>query len=69
MNYALKLAILKSRRNQVDIAREVRIFESRLSKIVNGYIEPSWDEKGRIAEVLGQKPEELFEKDEIHNVG
>ena len=60
MNYVLKLAILKNGQNQVDIAREAKIFESRLSKIVNGYIEPSMEERQRIAEALGVVVTDIF---------
>ncbi len=60
MNYNLKFAILKSGKNQSDIAREAEIFESRLSKIVNGYFPPKLSEQRRIAEALGKSRSELF---------
>lgn len=60
MNYNLKFEILKSGRNQIDIARETRICESRLSKIVNDYFDPKQEEKERLASVLGKPVSELF---------
>ncbi len=60
INFDLKFAIIKSGKNQIDIAREALIQESKLSKIVNGYIEPSKEEKERIAEALGRMKVELF---------
>jgi transcriptional regulator with XRE-family HTH domain len=62
MNYNLKFTIIKSGKNQILIARQAEIQESRLSKIVNGYVEPTVEEKKRIAKVLECTVEFLFDK-------
>ena len=54
------LAILKSKRNQIEIAREAKIQESKLSKIVNGYINPTQEEMQAIASVLNCEIETIF---------
>jgi hypothetical protein len=53
MNVALKLAILKSRKRQWQIAREADIHEARLSKFVQGYGRLNETEKRRLEVVLG----------------
>jgi len=60
MNLELKMAILRSGRNQSDIARDAGIFESRLSKIVHGYKIPTQVEQQQLAEVLGLNISILF---------
>ena len=60
MNYKLKFAIIRSGKNQIVIARETEIQESKLSKIVNGYIDPTMKEKVKIAECLNMEVIELF---------
>ena len=61
MNYSMKMKILKSGNTQIQIARETKIQESKLSKIVNGHIEPTGDEKKRIAKALNTTIQELFD--------
>lgn len=61
MNFKLKFAIIKSFKNQIQIARDAEIQESRLSKIVNGYIEPTDDEMEKIAKALNMPKEKLFD--------
>ena len=60
MNYKLKYAIIRSNKNQIQIAREAEIQESKLSKIVNRYIQPSIIEKKRIAKVLNVSAKDIF---------
>lgn len=61
MNFKLKFAIIKSGKNQIQIAREAEIQESRLSKIVNGYLEATDDEMEKIAKALNMPKEKLFD--------
>ena len=42
------------------IAKEALMSDSKLSKIVNGYILPTEEEMNRLAQVLGKGREELF---------
>ena len=60
MNFKLKFAIIRSGKNQIEIAREAEIQESKLSKIVNGYVQPTEEEMSRIAKVLEIPKRELF---------
>jgi plasmid maintenance system antidote protein VapI len=53
MDAQLKLAILQSGRKQWEIAREVGIHETRLSKYIQGYGHLTDDERRRLWEVLG----------------
>jgi transcriptional regulator with XRE-family HTH domain len=49
----LKVALVESRRFAYDVAREVGVSETRLSRIVNGRILPTPDEAARLARALG----------------
>ena len=60
MNLRLKFSILKSGLSQIQIARITKIQESKLSKIVNGHIEPSEDEKRRVARALNVNMTTIF---------
>ena len=60
MNLELKTQILKSGKPQVALAREIGIAEPHLSRIVQGWVEPTEDIKRKIAKVLGCQIEELF---------
>jgi len=42
------------------VAKKADLSDSKLSKIVNGYILPTEDEMNRLAQVLGKGREELF---------
>ena len=64
MNLRLKFAIIECGKNQIQIAREAEIQESRLSKIVNGYVNPTDEEKERIAKVLDCRVDSLFKENE-----
>ena len=60
MNIELKTKILKSGKPQVALARKIGIGEPYLSRIVQGWVEPTEDIKRKIAKVLGCQLEELF---------
>ncbi len=60
MNMALKFAIVNSRKRQIEIAKRARIHETRLSKIINGYLDANEDEKKALARVLRTSVDELF---------
>jgi DNA-binding XRE family transcriptional regulator len=60
MNLKLKTKILKSGRPQIGLAKELRIPEPYLSKIVNEWIDPKDEVKEKIAEALGCEIGEIF---------
>jgi transcriptional regulator with XRE-family HTH domain len=57
----LKLQLWKAGIRQNRLSRMLEIDESSLSKIINGFREPSADLRGRIAELLGCDADWLFE--------
>jgi transcriptional regulator with XRE-family HTH domain len=59
-NLALKVAIVESRIPQIAIAEKTGIHESRLSRIIHGYLEPREDEKAAIARALRRPVHQLF---------
>ncbi len=60
----LKLQIFKLGIRQNQIARELKFCESQLSKIINGYREPSDGERKLLASYLNVEEEWLFEQHE-----
>lgn len=60
MRSNLKLAIIESEHTQYDLARKLRISESRLSRIVKGRLEPTESEKRTLAVVLNHTIADLF---------
>jgi len=64
MNLSLKMAILEKYGKQYRFADEVGVDEVTLSRIVNGRRELNTEERLRWAEILGRKPEELFDNGE-----
>ena len=60
MNKNLKIAILDYQEPAWRVAKQAGISDSKLSKIVNGYILPTEEEMNRLAQVLGKDCEELF---------
>jgi len=60
MNRNLKIAILDYRDPAWQLAKQIGTSDSKLSKIVNGYILPTEEEMNRLAQVLGKSREELF---------
>ena len=59
-NEALQIAIIRSKRKQRAIAKDVRIHEARFSGIVRGRIVPNRGEQKRIARTLGVSVHEVF---------
>ena len=64
MNLKLKTKFLETERPQIALARELRIPEPYLSKIVNGWVEPKDELKTKIAEMLDCKAEDIFPDNE-----
>jgi transcriptional regulator with XRE-family HTH domain len=60
----LKLQIFKLGIRQNQIARELKFCESQLSKIINGYREPSVGERKLLADYLNVEEDWLFEQHE-----
>jgi transcriptional regulator with XRE-family HTH domain len=58
----LKLRIYTAGIRQNRLAKMIGIDEAYLSKIINGFREPSGALRGLIAEVLNSDPDWLFEK-------
>lgn len=56
----LRDAIFRSGRPQIEVARRAGIHESRLSKIVRGWLTPNEDEMAALAKVLRTTVEALF---------
>ncbi len=67
MNVESKTRILRSGKPQVALAREIGIGEPYLSRIVQGWVEPTEDIKRKIAKVLGCQIEELFPQEDAKN--
>jgi transcriptional regulator with XRE-family HTH domain len=62
INFDLKEAILKSGYKQVFIARETKIDETLLSKIIHGGREASDENKKALSDFLKYTVDELFPK-------
>jgi transcriptional regulator with XRE-family HTH domain len=60
MNIKLKLALIQSGRSQFEVAQQLGISETRLSRLVRGRLPPSDDEAKRIARILRVSPTQLF---------
>jgi len=60
MNLRLKTKILESGRPQIALAREMKIPEPYLSKVVNGWIEPKDTLKNKIAQALNCEVIDIF---------
>lgn len=61
----LRLAMFNSGKKQIVIAKSAGIHESRLSKIANGHIVASDDEKRHLARVLRLSVDALFPEAEV----
>lgn len=57
----IKLAIVEADKKICDVERLAGLPHTKLSRIINGTVTPSWWEKEGIARVLGRPVEELFE--------
>jgi transcriptional regulator with XRE-family HTH domain len=63
MRTNLKLLLWRSRIHQNKMAQEMQVDEAVLSRIINGYREPSPELRRRIAEYLSADEEWLFTQD------
>jgi hypothetical protein len=62
MRINLKIACLKNLKTQRRVAALANVVENRFSEIVQGWIDPTPEERARIAAVLGvDDTEDLFE--------
>ena len=61
----LKLLLWRSRIHQNEMAKEMEIDEGLLSRIINGYREPTGEYRRRIAHYLGAEEEWLFAQDDL----
>ena len=61
MRLGLKAAILQRGQTQRQVARAADVPESRFSSIVNGWVNPTDAERVRIAKLLGQPADILFD--------
>jgi plasmid maintenance system antidote protein VapI len=59
MRVDLKVAIVRSGRPQYEIAQELGVPESQLSKFIRGYGALSPEQAKKLREVLGLAPEEV----------
>lgn len=63
MRRALKMAVVASEESQRQIGVAADIGETRISRIVRGWTNPTEAEKQALAEVLGRPVAELFPED------
>jgi len=61
MRWALKFAIIQSRKSQRVHARAAHMRETKFSSIVRGWTNPTARERKAIARALGQPEAELFD--------
>lgn len=59
-NKKIIMALLERGWTQRELARRSSIHETKLSAILNGWLNPSSDTMDRIASALGCKPSDLF---------
>jgi hypothetical protein len=59
-NIHLKTAIFAGRTTQARVAQKVPMSESKLSRIIHGYHQPTEDEKRQIARILRRRITEIF---------
>lgn len=60
INTALKVAFIEAGRRQIEVAGDIGMDESKLSKIVNGHLEPTLEEAKAIAKALRRPVDHLF---------
>ena len=60
MNIELKTRIIKKGLSQLKVARDAGVSDSYLSKVINGWVDPSDEIKAWLAGVLGCTIEEIF---------
>lgn len=59
-NTSLKIAIIESGRRGYEIAHQLNWHPTKVSQIVIGAHRPSYNEKRQLANVLGQRVDEIF---------
>lgn len=60
MNVSLKVAFVSKGVRQIEAAQDLRLDPAKLSKIVNGWVQPDNQTKLEISRYLGKSVEELF---------
>lgn len=60
MNIRLKTKIIERGLSQLRVARDAGVSDSYLSKVINGWLDPSNEIKARLASVVGCTVEEIF---------
>ncbi len=60
LNIGLKMKLLESGVSQIELARRLGISDSRVSKILRGWVVPSSEIKLEIASLLGCEVSEIF---------
>lgn len=63
----LRDAIFRSGQPQIEVAHRAGIHETRLSKIVRGWLDPNEDERKSLAKILKVKVSDLFP--EVQSIG
>ena len=59
-NITLKVALLRHGTPQYELARQLRITETRMSRIACGRLAPTPEEAAKLSEILGVPVDELF---------
>jgi len=65
MNINLRVAFIEEGRKIYDIERETDLPHSKLSKIIHQAVEPTKDEKARLAKALRRPVSDLFPPDPV----
>ena len=65
MNKQLKMAMIEKGIKNFDLARHLNVDPAKISKILNGWVNPADDLKEKIAGFLGVPKESLWGKDGI----
>jgi transcriptional regulator with XRE-family HTH domain len=60
VNIRLKTKIIERGLSQLRVARDAGVSDSYLSKVINGWLDPSNEIKARLASVVGCTVEEIF---------
>lgn len=61
MNVGLKVALIERGLKQIELSRLLGCDPAKVSKIVNGWIDPDQEMKRKIARFVGRPVEKLFE--------
>lgn len=65
MNLPLKIALIEAGIRQIELSRAINVDPSKLSKIVNGWLEATPGERKAIAKYLQRTEEDIFPKPDI----